>query len=157
MKKKIIVILIIVGILAVLFTPIPSGVYKDGGTRVYSALTYKIVDWNKLTGENTCYSKTHVYIFPENFKSIDDLWLDEERNVEYAFKATVLEVDDNSALVDVIPNEIDFPNEGTIILHTNDLEKIDVKVGSVVKIKFKGEVMYSYPAQINASSWEIIE
>jgi hypothetical protein len=53
MKKKIIVILIIVGILTVLFTPIPSGVYKDGGTRVYSALTYKIVDWNKLTGENT--------------------------------------------------------------------------------------------------------
>lgn len=49
MKKKLVIILIIVGILAVLFTPIPTGVCKDGGTRVYSALTYKIVDWNRIS------------------------------------------------------------------------------------------------------------
>ena len=61
MKKKVIIALIIIGILAVLFTPIPTGVYKDGGTRVYSALTYKIVDWNRITGYSI-YEKNSVYI-----------------------------------------------------------------------------------------------
>ena len=75
MKKKLIIILIIIGIIAVLFTPIPSGVYKDGGTRVYSALTYKIVDWNRLSNESI-YNKTRVYFFPNNFRTIDDLWVE---------------------------------------------------------------------------------
>ena len=42
MKKKIWIPIVIV-LIAVLFIPIPSGVYKDGGTREYTALTYKIV------------------------------------------------------------------------------------------------------------------
>ena len=49
MKKKIWIPILVVVILAILFVPIPSGVYKDGGTREYTALTYKIVDWNRLT------------------------------------------------------------------------------------------------------------
>ena len=72
MKKKIWIPIVIV-LIAVLFIPIPSGVYKDGGTREYTALTYKIVDWNRLTGEGT-YNETRVYFFPYNFKSIGDLW-----------------------------------------------------------------------------------
>ena len=65
---------------AILFIPIPAGVVKDGGTRVYAALTYKIVDWNRLTGEGdergeaVLYQKTAVYWFPENLKDLDELW-----------------------------------------------------------------------------------
>ena len=74
MKKKVwIWILAGVLLLAVLFTPIPSGVCKDGGSREYTALTYKIVDWNRLTGE-AVYDETKLYLFPNNFKSIDALW-----------------------------------------------------------------------------------
>ena len=43
-KRSIIVILIVLA----LFLPIPTGLYDDGGTREYSALTYKIVDWNTM-------------------------------------------------------------------------------------------------------------
>ena len=78
MKKKIWIALII--ILFVLFIPIPSGTYKDGGTRAYTALTYKIVKWKRLQGEEGIYEKTRVYSFPLNFKSIGSLWYLEEQN-----------------------------------------------------------------------------
>ena len=57
-----------------MFIPVPSGVYKDGGTRTYSALTYKIVKWNKLIDEGNKYQNTSVYWLPDNFKSLDKLW-----------------------------------------------------------------------------------
>lgn len=81
MKKGVIIGIIVV--LLVLFLPIPKGTYKDGGTREYCALTYKIVVWNKLiaevnedgsAGEVYTYCKTSVFWIPENFKSIDELW-----------------------------------------------------------------------------------
>ena len=82
MKKRIITGLIIV-VLLVLFLPIPKGTYQDGGTRDYCALTYRIVVWNKLMagvnedgsgGEHDTYHKTSVFWYPDNIKSIDDLW-----------------------------------------------------------------------------------
>ncbi len=74
MKKKRTGIILIIVILAVLFVPVPTGVYKDGGTKIYSALTYKIVDWNVLVGVEDTYSKTSIYWFPNNLKSYDELW-----------------------------------------------------------------------------------
>lgn len=84
MKKRIIIGIIVV-VLLVLFLPIPNpkGRVEDGGTRDYSALTYKIVVWNKLMaevneddsrGEVSTYHKTSVFWIPDNFKSIDELW-----------------------------------------------------------------------------------
>ena len=49
MKKRIWIQILVVLILAILFVPIPVGVYKDGGTREYTAITYKIADWNCLS------------------------------------------------------------------------------------------------------------
>jgi len=90
MKKAILrTVLIFVILLAILFAPIPKGVYKDGGTREYAALTYKIVDWNRLTTDKV-YDETKIYWFPDNFRSIDSLWAMEEQNVVYQFVATVL-------------------------------------------------------------------
>ena len=51
MKKKIFwIVLAAVLLLAVLFVPIPGGTARDGGTRTYNALTYRVVDWNWDTG-----------------------------------------------------------------------------------------------------------
>ena len=75
MKKKRIAVVLTVLILLILFLPIPYGTYKDGGTKDYRALTYRIVIWNRLTGEeDRTYHKTSVYWFPYNFRSIDGLW-----------------------------------------------------------------------------------
>ena len=83
MKKKIIIIVSVVLILLILFLPIPRGTYRDGGTKDYCALTYRIVVWNRLTNDPSrdasvkeiiTYHKTSVFWFPKNFKSIDELW-----------------------------------------------------------------------------------
>lgn len=54
--------------------------YKDGGTRTYTSLTYKIVKWNKIINANEIYKKTSVFWFPSNLKSVDELWEIENLN-----------------------------------------------------------------------------
>lgn len=83
MKKKVFIPIIAVFILAlILFLPIPQGSYDDGGTRDYNALTYKIVRWNKMIAKpdengqtiQHTYRKTSWFWYPDNQKSIDELW-----------------------------------------------------------------------------------
>lgn len=77
MKRKIwIPIAVISAVLAILFLPIPKGVCNDGGTREYTALTYKIVKWSRLT-DNGIYKKTRVYFGEDRWQDIDQLWLEE--------------------------------------------------------------------------------
>lgn len=155
MKKKICLpIIAAVVLLAVLFVPIPSGTYKDGGTREYAALTYKIVDWNKLTSDGK-YDKTKIYFFPNNFKSINELWTYEEDEVEYQFNATILELSDTTALVEPLEDEDERRSSDKISFGLKGLDDIEAKVGSVVEVTYAGGMMESYPAQIKAVSWKL--
>lgn len=154
MKKKIWIPIVVV--LAILVIPIPTGVYKDGGTREYTALTYKIVDWNRMTGD-TIYDETRVYFFPYNFKSIDGLWYYEEDKVEHNFVATILEINNSSVIVEPVADSAVFMSTDKVTFGISDLEKIEAEVGSVVKVTYTGGVMESYPAQIHAISWELLE
>lgn len=80
MKKSTAILLIIAAILLLLFLPIPRGTLCDGGTRVYAALTYKIIVWNRIqaepdgAGDPGFYHNTSVFFFPENRLNIDELW-----------------------------------------------------------------------------------
>ena len=65
MKKRIVCIVLAVLLAAVLFVPIPQGPYEDGGTRAYTALTYKVVQWNRITDYGN-YNKTELYWLPHN-------------------------------------------------------------------------------------------
>lgn len=80
-KKKIIIAIAAAVILLVLFLPLPA-TYKDGGTKSYTALTYRIVVWNRIMGENENYRATSFYLFPQNRKSIDELWEMEKEKME---------------------------------------------------------------------------
>ncbi len=71
MKKKLIIAAVC---LLVLFTPIPTGTYKNGGTETYTALTYKVVKWRRAASKYTVCIYTSVYWFPDNFKTLDELW-----------------------------------------------------------------------------------
>ena len=153
MKKKIWIPIVIV-LIAVLFIPIPSGVCQDGGTREYTALTYKIVKWNRLTGDST-YDKLRVYLFPNNFRSIGSLWTREKDKAEHSFTATVLEVGESSALVRPVSDSAELKSSDKISFGISELEKLDVEVGSVVKVTYTGEIMESYPARIHATSWQL--
>ena len=154
MRKKLFWILLPIVLLAVLFVPMPKSQYKDGGTREYSALTYKIVDWNRLTADGT-YEATKVYWFPNNFKSIDALWAYEEQEVVHKFVATVLELNSTSALVRPAEGEAEGYSADKIYLGIADLGDIGAQVGSDVEIYYTGGIMESYPAQIHAVKWEL--
>ncbi len=74
MKKKIwIPVAAAVILLAILFVPIPQGSYDDGGTREWVALTYKIVDWKKISADGI-YEATRIYFGADRNKSINELW-----------------------------------------------------------------------------------
>jgi len=65
-KKKLAWIIAAMLLAAVLFTPVRM-IYKDGGTRTYTALTYKVIVWNTLEGRRG----VEFYPFPLNFRSLD--------------------------------------------------------------------------------------
>lgn len=73
-RRAIVIAAVVFALLLILFLPIPEGEFKDGGTRVWSALTYKVVDWNRLYDGGRIYNETKVYFLPDNFKDLDELF-----------------------------------------------------------------------------------
>ena len=73
------------------------------------------------------------------------------------FEATILEINGNSVLVELDEASAAQYGSDKISFGTADLEKLEVQVGSRVKVTFNGEVMESYPAQIVANSWELLK
>lgn len=152
MKKRL-WILVVAALLAILLIPIPGSAYEDGGTREYSALLYKIVDWNRLTADGI-YDETKVYFFPKNFKSIDGLWYYEKNNVPNMFIAKVVLIGENYVEVEPLENEDERKSADRITVNTADLEDIGIAPGSLVEVTYTGAIMESYPAQVNATSWK---
>lgn len=155
MKKKIwIAALLVIALLGVLFVPVQTGVYKDGGTVEYRALTYRVVKWNRLTEDGT-YEKTRCYFFGDLFKSIDQLWEREEPYVTHLFLAAVIELSGNTALVEPLEQEAERSSSDRISFDTFGLADIGAEVGSVVQVTYQGLIRESYPAGVDAIDWEI--
>lgn len=81
MKKAKWATVILILISMVLFFPIPMCRSEDSGAIVYSALTYRIIKWDKYAvftstglGKPEHYKVTSLYFFPDNFKSVEELW-----------------------------------------------------------------------------------
>lgn len=156
MKKKIWIPIVATALLvAVLFVPVPRGTYDDGGTREYTALTYKIVDWHRL-GAPTSYEMTRVYFGRDRFLSIDELWEREYERMEKTFTATVTEIRDGSVVVQPAEGSYLLGIADRISFGTQALDKLDVEVGSVVEVTYTGGVRETYPAQIDAIGWSVL-
>jgi hypothetical protein len=156
MKKKSIFILSAIILLGILFIPIPRSPLKDGGTRVYTALTYKIVHWHRIC-EDGIYDQTRVYFLPDRFKSIDELWAMESADIPSIFVARIVELGDNFAMVRPLEWEPESKSCDQITFGTAQLENIGAEVGSLVRISYGGQIMCSYPAQIQAFNWQLVQ
>ena len=165
--KKIWIPIVVLVLLAVLFVPV-SGVMDDGGTRVYSALTYKVVKWHRMLGMGEdYYDATRVYVFPNNFKSVSDLWeaegVDESvymRQEEESFEATVLELSVVSAVVEPLEGEEERKSSDRIRFSVKGLEGMEgtmAEPGDIVEIFYDGMILESYPAEIEAIKWKLSE
>jgi hypothetical protein len=154
-KKSYILILALVLLFAVLFVPIPT---QDGGTKAYTALTYKVVQWNRLVGKRL-YSARRIYAFPNNFRSLEDLWSEESLSGAMAdktnsFVGIVLRLENGVAMVRPAFCETQYRISDLISFSLEGLPEIDAQFRSSVKIVYTGEIMESYPAQIHAVHWE---
>ena len=153
MKKRMWIFLIAaLLVLLVLLVPIKA-IYDDGGTVEYSALLYKIVNWNRLYNDGN-FTDTKIYLGRDAYKSIDDLFAIEEQNIESVVRATVIEINGNNVLIEPIEGEWERTSADLISINISDLEDIGAEIGTLVEVTYKGGIMESYPAQINAVSWE---
>ncbi len=125
MKKKLWIIAWII-LPAILFVPIPMASYDDGGTREWVALTYKIVDWNKISVDGI-YEKVRFYGPADKNKSIRELWELEQPETE---------CEDN--LVDYKPVIYIYPEEETEVS---------------VKLDYSGRLTCTYPAY--GDGWKV--
>ena len=140
MKKKIWIIIVV---LLILIIPIPGGRYKDGGTKEYKAITYKIVVWNRLLGEDSTYHKTSVFWFPNNFKRIDELWgLEYNQDMESTDNASAIN-GIHSIKYDLGSAESDFTGTPS-----------EAKTGDLVEIKTNG-VIYDGDIHVYVDGQEI--
>lgn len=151
MKKRIVTITLITVLLcAILFVPIPSGVCQDGGSREFTALTYKIVKWNRLISDSI-YSSNKVYFFPDNFKTIDELWDIEKVNAIKAFDAKIITISGNSVIVEPFSDEEELNSSDRIMFPKSAIENLGVREGDFVKVSYTGEIKESYPAQLSVT------
>lgn len=79
MKKSRIAIIIVTVLLLIILIPIPSGTADDGGSREFTALTYKIVKWNHIVDADETHTGIDFYLLPDNFKAMNELW--EEKGI----------------------------------------------------------------------------
>lgn len=164
MKKKILIPIIIVVVLLVLFLPIPSGVCKDGGSRSYTALTYKVVDWNRITDSDRIYDDTKIYFFSDNFKSIDELWEIEKAelqnsfgNIDYDgsryFSARVLEIYESTTLVEALGGSV----TGEAVFDFGYIDNVTYEVGDIIEVFYIEPVKETYPVQVDAIGWDFAD
>ena len=92
----------------------------------------------------------------ENSSSDNDISSEGYPEKENSFNATVLEIEDGSVIVEPFPEEPQRNNSDRISFDTKKLQKLDVKVGSFVKVSYQGGIMETYPATISVTAWELI-
>lgn len=158
MKKE---ILIIAGaavlIAGVLFVPIPSATYKDGGTKEYKALTYKMVKWNRIYEGDLCYNSTRFYFGKEKNKSIDELW--EEINPtcdpvsEPSSNMEVMEMDCTIEKIDGTELTVSKSGEESGLYHFNygsldGSADMSFDVGDVIHVRYLYPIEETYPMGI---------
>ena len=151
MKKKLLFgILGGVLLLLILFLPIPKGQLKDGGTREFQALTYKIIRWNRLH-EGGTYQKTKIYFGKDAYKSVDSLW--DREDAPKRFTAIIRERSGYWIEVEPLEGEEERNSASRITFNARALEELDADVGAAVDIIYTGEIRESFPAQIEAIDW----
>ena len=151
-KRKRIIVLVCMMLLAVLFVPIPNP-KGDPYNMQYMALTYKIVCWG--SSGRTAYQKTACYGFPDNFKSLHELWVKYIEPTVRTVTATVLEINEDTVVVQPIKSEEELHGTDRISFSKEHMANIDPAVGSDVDIDYIGDIVETYPVQIQALRWRM--
>ena len=140
MKKKLLIAAILAAVvLAVLLVPWRVNTLKDGGTKEYRALIYRVVAWNRLSIDGN-YQKTRVYFGRDLSKDLDELWQREEPYVEHRFVARVSDYMSGGFLAAPVEGEMEGLSNPLISVSFTGLDEIGADVGSLVEITYRGKL-----------------
>ena len=73
------------------------------------------------------------------------------------FNAVILELNGDSVLVEACVDDDIRRSSDKITFSSKDLDKIDAQAGDTVTVTYTGGIMESYPAQVRAVSWSILQ
>lgn len=178
MKKGIKVIAIILGIIVILGliffmvdynkvknnkSPIfcvLQAVANDGGTKIYLGLGYKVIDFHTSAGFDDIKigSWSMQYEdFDEERKEYEEKFQEEMKESEKSFCGIITQVENNSFLVRPDENEEIKKSADLIMVEKLKIDtNVKYEIGEKIRIIYDGDVMDTYPAQINAIEYERI-
>jgi len=160
-RKKIIIVLVIT--LIACFIPIPTGTYKDGGTKTYTALAYKIIKWNVLISPENTYKSIDIYWFPDNFKSSNEFYNEHNFNnssadISPANEDPILDYNNESESYSKSPTEqatLNVEIKNNTISITSIPKFCSIKVTNTSNIEYKGGHHYSIEKNDNGK-WIVV-
>ena len=134
--------------------------YRDGGTKEYLGLGYKVIDFYTLEGYDDIKIGTWFMDyndFEEEMEEYEEKYKEEMKKDEFSFYGTITQVEKNLFFVEPDENEEIRKSADLIMVEKLKIDtNVKYEVGERVKITYDGSVMESYPAQINAIKYERI-
>lgn len=126
---------------------------RDGGTKIYLGLGYKVIDFHTLDGYDEVKIGTWLMQY-EDFK--EESKKEEIENNNYSsFFATVIESNLSYIIVEPYEGAKERKSSDKISIALGTENDIIYKVGTNLKITYNGLIMETYPAKIDAISIEL--
>ncbi len=129
--------------------------YKDGGTKEYLGLGYKVIDFHLLNGYDDMKIGTWFMKyddFKSEFKEYEIADNDELENS--SFYGKIIESNRTSIIVEPNEDEEIRKSADKIAIGLGENNDAIYVIGTNVKITYDGTVMESYPAQVKATKIE---
>lgn len=157
-KKILLIVLPIVVLLLILFTPIPKTEKTQEGTATsLNSITYKVVFWNLYENSSKPYKKTELILPPNNFSSAQSIFEKRENDLKnkgygaISIIVTIEKIENELIWIREISN--DTNTISSVVINFDDIEKYgkeitaeDIKEDILLKISFDGLLLKSYPA-----------
>lgn len=134
----------------------PAGMLADGGTKEYFGLGYKVIDFHTLAGFDDVKIGSWSMKY-DDFKEEMREYEEKMTQVEYSFCGTITKIEENLFLVK--PDENEEIRKSADLIRVQKLKidnNVKFEIGERIKVTYDGNVLETYPAQINAIKYEEI-
>ena len=157
-KKFLLIVLPIVAIFLILFTPIPkTEELLEGNATSLNAITYKVIFWDLYDGSEKPYNKTELVLPPNNFKSTHSIFEERENDLKnegygaISIIFSVEKIENNRIWIKELTNDKSAINN--VVIDFNDIKKYgkkitteDIKKDVLLKISYDGFILELYPS-----------
>ena len=134
----------------------PAGMLKDGGTIEYFGLGYKVIDFHTLAGFDDVKIGNWSMKY-DDFKEEMREYEEKMTQVEYSFCGTITQIEENLFFVKPDENEEIRKSADLIMVQKLKIDtNVKYEIGERIKVTYDGNVLETYPAQINAIKYEEI-